>query len=268
MLHLASLRSGSSGNCVLLASRRTTLLMDFGLHSQKLCRQVLLEAAALTGRDHIDAVLVSHCHSDHIGYPGLRVLAERGIPVFLQTACKRYVRNSYGCRDWKTAPRLHGFESSTSFVIGDLIITPIDLPHSPDAPTLGYAIATDDGRCRAVLSTDFYSGHALTPHLAGADLVFIESNHCPELLKLFPNYASRFHMSNPRTAQLLRDALADAARPPRAVILGHLSDERNTPDRALACVRTTFEQDLFSGPIPFQLLAAPRHCPSPTVTSA
>ena len=76
------LASGSKGNCSLVASSGTRLLIDAGLSCRELLRRLLL-----CGHDprSIDAVLITHEHSDHVG--GLRVLARRlKIPVYITGA--------------------------------------------------------------------------------------------------------------------------------------------------------------------------------------
>src|SRR5271170_3025432 len=76
------LASGSKGNCTLVSSSGTRLLIDAGLSCRELLRRLLL-----CGQDPraIDAVLITHEHSDHVG--GLRVLARRlKIPVYITGA--------------------------------------------------------------------------------------------------------------------------------------------------------------------------------------
>ena len=76
------LASGSAGNCTVVSSSRTRLLVDAGLSCRELLRRMLL-----CGHDSpaIDAILVTHEHSDHVG--GLRVLAKRlKMPIYITGA--------------------------------------------------------------------------------------------------------------------------------------------------------------------------------------
>jgi phosphoribosyl 1,2-cyclic phosphodiesterase len=76
------LASGSKGNCTLVSSSATRLLIDAGLSCRELLRRLML-----CGQDarSIDAVLITHEHSDHVA--GLRVLARRlKIPVYITAA--------------------------------------------------------------------------------------------------------------------------------------------------------------------------------------
>ena len=68
MLRACSLGSGSSGNALVVEARDgstvTRVLVDNGFNLKQLARR--LERAGLS-LDDIDAVLVTHEHSDHVG---------------------------------------------------------------------------------------------------------------------------------------------------------------------------------------------------------
>ena len=90
------LASGSKGNCSLVSSSGTRLLIDAGLSCRELLRRLLL-----CGQDprSLDAVLITHEHSDHVG--GLRVLARRlKIPVYITGATYQAYQKCVhdGCR--------------------------------------------------------------------------------------------------------------------------------------------------------------------------
>ena len=78
-LYFKSLRSSSSGNCLLVWTDHTRVLIDCGLGSMKRTRQVL--AQNVGDQLDIDAAVVSHMHTDHIGYYSLRVLDSLGVKV-------------------------------------------------------------------------------------------------------------------------------------------------------------------------------------------
>lgn len=77
-MRLCSIASGSSGNCIYVGSEETHVLVDAGISGKKI--EQGLNQLELTGKD-IDAILVTHEHSDHIS--GLGVMARRyHIPVY------------------------------------------------------------------------------------------------------------------------------------------------------------------------------------------
>src|SRR5438105_573807 len=79
-VYFKSLRSSSSGNCLLIWTAETRIVIDCGFRSRRECERLLREHA---GRlEDLGAVLVSHAHGDHVGYASLCVFASRGVPIF------------------------------------------------------------------------------------------------------------------------------------------------------------------------------------------
>ena len=77
-MRLCSIASGSSGNCIYVGSEETHVLVDTGISGKRI--EQGLNQLELTGRD-IDAILVTHEHSDHI--KGLGVLARKHhVPIY------------------------------------------------------------------------------------------------------------------------------------------------------------------------------------------
>ena len=66
-MRLCSIASGSSGNCIYVGSEETHVLVDTGISGKRI--EQGLNQLELTGRD-IDAILVTHEHSDHISGGG------------------------------------------------------------------------------------------------------------------------------------------------------------------------------------------------------
>ena len=148
------------------------------------------------------------------------------------------------------------------FCIGEFRIQPIPVPHSPGIPNFGFVIwhGTGPDQRKIVICTDFNDPRAIRPHCLDADFIFMEANHDLELLRLYPNPSSAYHMSNPTTAGLLHDAVAASARPPQAVMLGHLSDQRNDKTLARAAITEVFHRN--GRDMDFALHTAPLYGPS------
>ena len=78
-MRFSVLGSGSTGNSVLISSERTNVLVDAGLSAKEILRR--LAAVGVDPAD-LDAILITHEHSDHAG--GLRVLLNSvNCPVFI-----------------------------------------------------------------------------------------------------------------------------------------------------------------------------------------
>lgn len=254
-LHFRSYRSNSSGNCLALWTDDTCVIFDCGMATLRDCRDVVRRHNHLFGG--IGALLVSHAHRDHLSAQALRVFGEEDVPIRCHRKVLAQVRERHAVESGAGAP-VRGF-GDEGITVGDFRITPIELAHAPGVPTFGVVVRARVGARRrtVVVATDFCNPPDLLPHLRGADFVFIEANHDPELLRKRFNYASQWHMSNARTARLLVDAFGDAGRPPANVVLGHLSEERNDDRLALQEVRRAFGRR--GAKLEFELETAPKY---------
>jgi ribonuclease BN (tRNA processing enzyme) len=260
-VHFKSFISGSSGNCAMLWNRNTRLYFDCGFRAQRDCLAML---AGHVNEGHRAAVLVSHSHSDHINHPSLTVLSDERIPVHCHLKNLRWVREHNRKSKSKHELEIKTFEDG-AFEIGDFKINPIPLKHQDGFNTHGFYISTEDAGkpVRVVLMTDFHQYEEdLLGHLINADFIFIEANHDRDLLRKHPNYNSRYHMLNEKTGELLCRARKARSAPPRAVVLGHLSEARNKPHLAIKTIREIFEKN--GQELDFELDVAPRHEESKT----
>ena len=267
MLSFRSLRSGSSGNLLLLESRgarRTSrVLIDCGIRSQRECARILEEEAGPGGG--FDGLVVTHAHFDHVNYSTLRVLSRLGVPVYAHRKTAREI--GLRCLNPYRVPAsfdpseitMHRFSSET-FEVGAFRFQPLPVPHAPGITTHAFLIHA--GRRRLLVASDFNDPEAVIPHIYNCDFIYLESNHDLELLRRYFNPASLFHLSNPAAGLLLRHALQKSRRRPQAIMLAHLSEERNDPAIALATVRDLAGADAIDG-IP--MTAAPRHAASARV---
>jgi len=268
MLLFQSLRSGSSGNLLLLESRRgarvTRLLIDCGLPSQRACLRILEEEVGL--REPLAGLLVTHAHSDHVNYSTLRVMARLGVPVHAHAATLKEIHRRY--LDPERLPRavdpdsfdLRPFPAAT-FSLGPFRVQALRVPHAPRVTT--HAFRIDHGNRRLLIASDFHDPEAIAPHIGDCDLVYLEANHDRELLRRHYNPASLYHLPNRTAGLLLRHACLAGRRPPTAVVLAHLSEERNRP----ALARETVVQAFGATGLPAEvtLVTAPRHAAIPPI---
>jgi phosphoribosyl 1,2-cyclic phosphodiesterase len=152
-----------------------------------------------------------------------------------------------------TSLRLKPF-SDDGFKVGDLHFQPFEVPHSPWYRTYGFVVK--HRRSKIVIATDFNYWDGLLKHFVDSDFVFVECNHDLELLAVYYNPNSQFHLPNPDTGDLLCTVRQCSKTPPRAVMLGHLSEMRNRPDIALREIQSSFESRGLE--LDFPLLVAPR----------
>ena len=254
------LASGSQGNCTLVSSSGTRLLVDAGLSCRELLRRMAL---CCENPRSIDALLVTHEHTDHVA--GVYVLARKfKIPVYMtgatHEAYRRWARDSSGNR--VRLDRLEVFGAGRSFEVGDITVTPYTIPHDAIDP-VGFTFRSEG--IKVGLCTDLgYMPPNVRHHLRGCHVLMIESNHDLELLRGGPYPWSVKQRVMSRVGHLSNDALADFLTKDydgaaEFLILAHLSEQNNHPQIArMTAERALGAQCSFLGN---QLLLAAQHEP-------
>jgi phosphoribosyl 1,2-cyclic phosphodiesterase len=230
---VSMLASGSRGNCAIVASTRTKILIDAGLS----CRETFKRLKS-TGEDphSLSAILITHEHSDHVY--GLATLAKKlRIPVFMtggtHHAWARAMRMVNGERP--LLEKLERFESGHRFQVGDIEVKPFTIPHDAIDP-VGFTFRAEG--IKVSLATDLgYLPANVRDHLRGSDILIMESNHDVEMLRggSYPwsvkqRVASNVgHLSNEKLADFFTGDYDNSAA---FVVLAHLSEENNHPEIA------------------------------------
>lgn len=219
--------SGSGGNCLLVSSADTKILIDAGISMRR-----VISALAQSGYTigEIGGVLITHEHSDHIS--GLEMLVKHhGLQV--------YAPRTVAARLLGRLPVLEGRLSvipvGEEFEIGSLRLRAFHTSHDTDE-SVGYRV---EGDGIFALATDTGSvTEEMEKGLSGAQTVLIEANHDETMLRYgpYPVYlkrrilSDRGHLSNESCAQLAGRLARSGTR---QIILGHLSRENNSPELAL-----------------------------------
>lgn len=231
-MKLIPICSSSKGNCTYIGTLDSGIAVDMGC-SFKAFKTAL--AAAGGSVDSVKAVLVTHEHSDHI--KGLLTLTkQKRIPIFADEGVLNYLINHHLV---ESSAELYTVEELDRVEL-DAQIRAFPTPH--DASSVGYRFDFPDGSLG--YCTDL--GHVtdtVKKMLKGCRTVFIEANYQPELLMNNPNYplylkqrisGSNGHLSNPDSAELCAELLNSGTV---SLILGHLSQENNTPEIAFNAVK-------------------------------
>jgi len=229
---LTVLASGSKGNCTVVATSRTRLLVDAGLS----CRETLRRMHAAGEDPHaLDAILISHEHSDHV--LGLPVLARKTkAPVYMtgatHQAWARQVRDQNGGGKLGC---LEVFAAGRSFPVGDITVTPFTLPHDAADP-VGFAFAAEGVKLAIVTDLGYLPAN-VREHIRQCDVLMVESNHDLEMLRGGPYPWAVKQRVMSRVGHLSNEALADFFANDydgRAafVVLAHLSEQNNHPEIA------------------------------------
>jgi phosphoribosyl 1,2-cyclic phosphodiesterase len=229
LLAVTSLGSGSSGNALLLRTAGAVLLVDCGVGVRRLQRA--LDGVGLSMAE-VDALLISHEHSDHIRelprfvMQGTAVLSTRGsalaanVPTQLreETRAERPVR------------------------LADVEVIAIPVCHDAVDPC-GFLIRTAAGSVTVVTDLGCPSP-AAAEAIAESRLVVLEANHDEALLRRgpYPEHLRRRilsdsgHLSNAGCAELLARSIQRSTQPP-TVWLAHLSETNNRPHLAKQTVQ-------------------------------
>jgi phosphoribosyl 1,2-cyclic phosphodiesterase len=232
-VRFASLGSGSEGNALLVEVQSgatiTRVLLDCGFSAKEVERRLGRLGSGVEG---LDAILITHEHSDHIG-SALTLARKWSIPLYMSWGTARAVGADEAGVD------LHVLWGDEAVAIGDLSVLPYTVPHDAREP-LQYVMS--DGASRLGVLTDVGTS---TPHisavLSGCDALVLECNHDVRMLA-----ASRYpqslkariggnhgHLNNEAAAEIL--ASLDRSRL-RHLVAAHLSQQNNSPELARAAM--------------------------------
>jgi phosphoribosyl 1,2-cyclic phosphodiesterase len=230
-LFIASLNSGSNGNCYYIGNGKEAVLIDAGISCRETERRMKQLGLALST---VKAIFVSHEHSDHItGVPG--IAKKYQLPVYITaptfTAAKIPVEQNL----------VFPFAANQPVAIGELSVTAFRKFHDAADPHsfvvsgngISIGVFTDIGHACTQVAEQFSRCHA----------VFLEANYCEELLSKssYPAFlkqrisSDEGHLSN---AQALKLFAAHRSPQLSRLILSHLSKNNNTPQ----LVEKIFEQ--------------------------
>ncbi|ATF27229.1 MBL fold metallo-hydrolase [Brochothrix thermosphacta] len=244
-LRYSFLTSGSSGNATLIESDNQLLLIDCGHSGKKM--EELCQSVGRSLAD-IDAILISHEHSDHI--KGLGVLARKyQIPIYANEKTWRAMPKSVGeiATDLKFT-----FDTNTVQTFGSIDVESFGVSHDAADPMF---YAFHQGHHKIVTMTDTgYVSERMKGVIRNADVYLFESNHDIQMLR-----AGRYpwstkqrilgdegHLSNEDAGMAMSQVLGDKTK---RIYLGHLSQDNNMKDIArMAVEQTLTQQGISVGP--------------------
>lgn len=225
-----SIASGSKGNCYYIESSHARVLVDCGVGIRRV--QASLEEAGVQ-LSELDAVLVSHIHSDHVS--GLGVLLKHCSPVVY---CHEQVRHELASnirqKRGQEYDNIQTYDSEHGFFHRDIDILPCEVSHDAQ-PTCMFKLFCGGHRLGILTDLGTYDNSQVSL-FGDCELLVLESNHCPEILRgnAYPEYlksrirGSQGHLSNQQAVELS----TGLASMPQHLLLGHLSENSNTPHAA------------------------------------
>ena len=230
MTSVCVLASGSKGNAIYVSDGTTSILIDAGLSAIEIERRLL---SRNLHPESLDAIVVSHEHSDHI--QGAGPLSRRyQLPLYINEPTLAAAKAQLG-----NIQETVKFRPGASFSVGDLCLHPFSVSHDA-SESVGFTVEV--GTTKIGIATDLGTATQLVSHhLKGCKLMILEANHDPKMLEEGPypwhvkqRIQSRLgHLSNEASRDLLGEILHNGLR---HVILGHISETNNTPEKALSIV--------------------------------
>lgn len=233
---LRILRSGSSGNAILIDAVDTRLVVDVGLPAEAVVRELVSVPIAL---EDISAILLTHEHDDHA----------RGAATLARLAHAPVLANEgtiAAAGGLLAGAQIERFVTGRPFVVGSLTVEAFLLPHDAAEP-VGFVISRDD--VRVMIATDL--GQAtddLVERARSADVVILEANYDLRLLSVSPYpwflknriLSPTGHLSNDAAAQTVVAAASDR---PQTAFLVHLSDINNLTPLARDTVQWALDRE-------------------------
>lgn len=241
LVNYISFGSGSSGNSCYVGTSRGGIIVDAGVKTEYIEETLLLNGITM---DSVKGVLLTHDHSDHIRYVYNLVRSRRHLRLY----CTNRVLQGI-LRRHSVSKRIKEYHTpifkEIPFRVADFEITAFDVPHD-GSDNMGFSI--DCGERRFVLATDLGAVSERARHyMSAANYLVIEANYDLRMLLNgpYPEYlkariqTENGHMDNTHTAAFLRGLYGPQLK---YVFLCHLSNDNNTPEKALAAVRTALEE--------------------------
>ena len=250
MLRYKNLSSGSTGNATLLEAsdpvgKPSRVLVDCGM---RLSRLLELLAMADVLPTEIDAIFITHEHSDHIGC--VTQLASRyNIPVWASSgthAALQDMQSKLRTKQPTHSQLVPGFEALVRIAVdtclievGGLQLKPFTVPHDAREPL---QLTCSDGNTKLGILTDLgHPSRHVIEQLAGCNALLLECNHDSDMLSnsKYPAFLKARvggdfgHLSNAQAADILRNLMHDKLR---HVSAAHLSQQNNHPALAQSAV--------------------------------
>ena len=226
-LFIASLNSGSNGNCYYVGNEQEAVLVDAGIS----CREIEKRMANLQlSMKQVKALFISHEHTDHIN--GVAMLSKKyKLPVYITQPT---LKNS-GIR---LSKNLHfTFAANERIAIGELSVIPFAKFHDAADP---FSFMVEHDGVRVGVITDIGMACSRVIHyFKQCHACFLESNYDEQMLEE-GNYPLRLkkrirgghgHLSNAQALELFKKH-----RPPfmSHLFLSHLSKNNNSPEIAMS----------------------------------
>lgn len=239
-MKLCSIASGSSGNCIYIASEQTAFLIDAGISKRRIVQG--LKELEVDPAD-LDGIFITHEHLDHIRGLGAFV-RQYHVPIYATQKtkeallCSKYMGQI-------SQEQIQIIQSDVLFSQKDMQIMPFSISHDASDPVC-YTFYSQGSKIGIATDLGTYNEYTIE-HLKNADALLLEANYDPKMLEVGPYpyqlkrriLGHRGHLSNESSGKLLVHLWNKKLR---HIFLGHLSKENNYPQLAYETVKVELQQ--------------------------
>lgn len=227
-MRILNLGSGSKGNSTYIEYNDTAILLDCGINITR----VMDTLRRYNITRHIDGILITHEHSDHIKHL-VRYMNRFQTNVYITKESFDNLPNYI--YDYIDMNRIFFIEKEKKYKIKDMIFVALQLYHDTK-DTVGYLIKMGNKNYSYMTDTGILPDKYL-PLLQKMNYIMIESNHDVEmLLNSDRDYtlkqrilSDHGHLSNDQCAEILEKVVNEKTK---VIMLSHLSEECNQVDIA------------------------------------
>ncbi len=236
MPRIYPLYSSSSGNCTYVGTAESGVLIDCGVSFTRIKQAMALNSLDMKA---VKAIFITHEHHDHIS--GLKVLTKKtGIPVYAQSLTLDILYDDgliCSCAE----------DIKQEVEIDGLRIVSFNTSHDTKE-SCGYRIFFPDGKSCCVCTDLGYISDTVQEAVSGCDAVLIEANYDEDMLRNgpYPVYLKQRirskvgHLSNTECGKFCAELIKSGTT---RFILGHLSAENNTPQKAEQAVEAILSKN-------------------------
>ena len=214
--------------------------MDTGISMKRINEGLLCNNLSF---DNVEAIVITHEHSDHINGLG-PILRKHEIPAYATEATIHYMldQNKLGKVD---TDLLSCIVPDQPYNLAGMEVVPFSISHDAVDP-VSYTVRKNEVKVAIATDMGSFSDYTIS-HLAGCYTLLLEANHDINMLQVgaYPFSLKRRilgnkgHLSNDSTARLISRILHKNLS---HILLGHLSQENNTPELAYLTVKYELEQ--------------------------
>jgi len=227
-MKICTLASSSKGNCVLVMTEDTKILIDIGINLSDLEQK--LNKLGIHPSE-IDAIFNTHEHGDHTKNIGA-FMRKYGTPLYCHADGYSKLITKLGRVNFALITQF----VDMPFEVGDLYIRAFKVPHDAIS-CVGYTISHNEKRVSVVTDLGHIDDEIIS-NIIGSRVVILESNHDEQMLLANPNYSYMLkqrilgksgHLSNKLCAVAIKKLIGLGTK---QILLAHLSEENNTPEVA------------------------------------